>query len=75
MKTKFELAPRLFSAFVIVCLCVSMAFSAETNDYWVYFGTSTGPTTPEQDEAGTPRSEGIYVGKFDASTGAISTFA
>lgn len=72
MKSKFELAPRLFCAFVVVCLCVSMAFSAETNDYWVYFGTSTGPTTPEQDEAGTPRSEGIYVGKFDTSTGAIS---
>lgn len=41
-------------------------------EYWIYFGTSTGATTPEQDARKIPRSEGIYVGRFDAETGAIT---
>lgn len=40
--------------------------------YWIYFGTSTGPTTPEMNDAGIKRSEGIYVAKFAPATGAIS---
>ena len=48
------------------------ALKAKDGDYWVYFGTSTGGTTPDMDEIGVKRSEGIYVGKFDASTGAVA---
>ncbi|MBP3531805.1 MAG: lactonase family protein [Thermoguttaceae bacterium] len=48
------------------------AANAKSGDYWVYFGTSTGGTTPDMDEIGVKRSEGIYVGKFDASTGAVA---
>ncbi|MBP5621863.1 MAG: lactonase family protein [Thermoguttaceae bacterium] len=72
MKSTFRTLLRATGAFVVACAFVLSAFAAETNDYWIYFGTSTGPTTPEQDEAGIPRSEGIYVGKFDATTGKIS---
>ena len=41
-------------------------------DYWIYFGTSTDRTTPEMDAHGTPRSEGVYVGRFNSETGEIS---
>ncbi|MBQ2788589.1 MAG: beta-propeller fold lactonase family protein, partial [Thermoguttaceae bacterium] len=68
----------LFCALAALC-CVGGAAAngdesakAKGGDYWVYFGTSTGGTTPEMDEIGVKRSEGIYVGKFDASTGAVA---
>ncbi|MBQ9873210.1 MAG: lactonase family protein [Thermoguttaceae bacterium] len=60
---------RLLSACAVLLALVSTASAA---DYWIYFGTSTEKTTEEMDRAGTPRSEGIYVGKFDSETGAIS---
>ena len=46
--------------------------TTNAKEYWIYFGTSTGGTTPEQQEQGIARSEGIYVGRFDCETGAIS---
>lgn len=61
-----------FSVALMLFVLATNSFAADGKDYWVYFGTSTGATTPEQDKAGIPRSEGIYVGKFDASTGAVS---
>ena len=64
----------LLCALAALC-CVGGAVKADgakNDDYWVYFGTSTGGTTPEMDEIGVKRSEGIYVGKFDAATGAVS---
>ncbi len=63
-------APRvLFAALTMCALQAATTFAA---DYWFYMGTSTDKTTPEQDEYGVPRSEGIYVGKFDSETGKIS---
>ncbi len=60
----------------LAALCVvggtAKADGVKGGDYWVYFGTSTGGTTPEMDAIGVKRSEGIYVGKFDAATGAVS---
>ena len=41
-------------------------------EYWIYFGTSTDKTTPEMDANKIPRSEGIYVGKFNTETGATT---
>lgn len=64
----------LFCALAALC-CVGGTVNADdvkNDNYWVYFGTSTGGTTPEMDEIGVKRSEGIYVGKFDASTGAVA---
>ncbi len=72
MRSRIGTFLRLLSAFVLVCAFAPSAFAADANDYWIYFGTSTGPTTPEMDEFGIPRSEGIYVGKFDATTGTVS---
>ena len=68
----------LFCALAAALCCVGAPANGDDSakvkgdDYWVYFGTSTGGTTPEMDEIGVKRSEGIYVGKFDASTGAVS---
>lgn len=68
----------LFCALAAAFCCVGApangddSTKAKGDDYWVYFGTSTDGTTPDMDEIGVKRSEGIYVGKFDASTGAIA---
>lgn len=73
MTTIFErLSKNFFGAIVAFIVSASVAFAADAKDYWVYFGTSTGDTTQEMKDKGIARSEGIYVGKYDASTGAIS---
>ena len=53
-------------------MTTAFASPAVAQDYWIYFGTSTERTTPEMDAHGTPRSEGVYVGRFNAETGEIS---
>ena len=58
-----------FAALLAFLLCGA---TSNAQEYWIYFGTSTGGTTPEMDRAGIPRSEGVYVGKFDSKTGKIS---
>lgn len=46
--------------------------SSSQPPYWIYFGTSTADPTPEMKELNIPKSEGIYVGKFDPTDGAIT---
>ncbi len=67
-----RISRRVFSAIAVLLVAASVATAADTKDYWVYFGTMTSDTTQEMNEAGIKRSEGIYVGKYDASTGAVS---
>lgn len=72
--TTIQSQRRLCGVMLAILLFVSAcAGAAETNaKYWIFLGTSTEATTPEMDKNGIQRSEGIYVGKYDASTGAIS---
>jgi 6-phosphogluconolactonase len=49
---------------VLVCLCAAaLAVSGVAAEHLVWFGTYTGPKTG---------SEGVYVARFDAATGAVS---
>ncbi|MBQ4079691.1 MAG: beta-propeller fold lactonase family protein, partial [Thermoguttaceae bacterium] len=72
--TTIQSQRRLCGVILAILLFVSSYVgAAETNaKYWIFLGTSTEATTPEMDKNGIQRSEGIYVGKYDASTGAIS---
>lgn len=68
MKSFFVKTLTLLAAAFTICACAG----ASAEEYWVYFGTSTDKPTAEMDANGIPRSEGIYVGKFDTETGSIS---
>ena len=66
MKNAFGIAA------LALCMTVMSFVAANGEEYWIYFGTSTDKTTPEMDANNIPRSEGIYVGKFDTETGATT---
>ena len=72
MRTTAVYFPSFLTFALALLLTLTCVRSANADQYWIYFGTSTGDTTQEQKEKGIPRSEGIYVGKFDSETGAIS---
>lgn len=72
MRTTAVYFPSFLTFALALLLTLTCVKSANAAEYWIYFGTSTGDTTQEQKEKGIPRSEGIYVGKFDSETGAIS---
>ena len=63
---------RVCASFILTAFAVVAGAAEPVSDYWVYFGTSTEKTTEEMDKAGIARSEGIYVGKYDAKTGDVS---
>lgn len=71
MRTR-NFSSRILGLMSALCIATVATFGAEKKDYWIYMGAQTSAPTPEMTQAGIPRAEGIYVGRFDASNGAIS---
>src|SRR5213592_4155149 len=59
----------------LVMLVLSLHAAAQSNDYFVYFGTYTGFKYVHHSRTwgvGESKSKGVYVSRFDASTGQLS---